>query len=290
MSGHREAIKAKKSLGQNFLTDRRIVRRIVEAVAPQASDVIIEIGPGTGALTTMLVERAGYVTAIEIDPRLAVEIRALIAAENFSLVEADALSVNWPALLDDACAAWERLHSQEEASPRVRVVANLPYYISTPILQTLLQHHDRLHDMTLMLQDEVVERITSSPGGREYGYLSVLTQYYCEAAKLFEVPPSAFKPAPKVWSAIVKLTVRDRPPVAVTDEEKFFALIRAAFAQRRKTIANNLKAAEPALGFAEEVAIALERAGIDARRRAETLSLADFANLYRALYGQDQVA
>lgn len=226
-----------------------------------------------GALTAMLVERAGRVIAIEIDPRLAAEIRSAITAENFSLVEADALAVDWDELLNNA-----------GDSGRIRVVANLPYYISTPILQTLLRHHDRIFDMTLMLQDEVVERITSGPGGREYGYLSVLTQYYCEARKLFEVPPSAFKPAPKVWSAIVRLIVRDKPPVAVADEGQFFALVRAAFAQRRKTIANNLKAAARTLGFVEGVTVALERANIDPRRRAETLSLEDFARLYQALY------
>ena len=135
-----------------------------------------------------------------------------------------------------------------------------------------------------MLQNEVVERIASEPGSRDYGYLSALAQYHCIATKLFEVPPSAFTPAPKVQSAILKLKVRERPAVDVADEAKFFALVRAAFAQRRKTIMNNLKAASGSLGSAEKIDTALQSAGIESKRRAETLSLADFGALYNALY------
>jgi 16S rRNA (adenine1518-N6/adenine1519-N6)-dimethyltransferase len=271
-------IKAKKSLGQNFLVDKNISRRIVEAVSPQKRDLVIEIGPGTGALTRLLIESAGHVIALEIDPRLVEELRNSISSSNLEIVEADALNVVWRQLITSAERAQE-----SDAHPRVRIVANLPYYISTPILQKLVEQHDLIFDMTLMLQTEVVERIAADPGGREYGYLSVLVQYYCEAKKLIDVPPSAFRPIPKVQSSVIRLVVRERPPVKVRNEQGFFALVRAAFAQRRKTILNNLRAAETRLGFAVPIEQALEEAGIDSRIRAETLSIADFARLHRAI-------
>jgi 16S rRNA (adenine1518-N6/adenine1519-N6)-dimethyltransferase len=279
-------IRAKKSLGQNFLVDGRVSRRIVESVSPEPRDVIIEIGPGTGALTRLLAEAGGYVVAVEVDPRLIAELRRTLRADNLRVVEADALAVSWPDLIDEAARIWRERAGAQEARPRVRVVANLPYYISTPIIETLIRHGERIFDMTLMLQNEVVERMTSAPGGREYGYLSALVQFYCEAEKLFEVPPSAFKPAPKVLSAIVRLTPRAKPLIEVADEERFFALVGASFAQRRKTIANNLKAAAPALKPARPAGAALDEAGIDPRRRAETLSVAEFGALYRALFDE----
>jgi 16S rRNA (adenine1518-N6/adenine1519-N6)-dimethyltransferase len=275
-------ITAKKSLGQNFLADRRVARRIVDSVGPQPGDLIIEIGPGTGALTGLLAGAAPYLLAIELDRRLIEELRQRFAADPVDIVEADALAVNWDELLDRAIAGW-RSAARDSGEPRVRVVANLPYYISTAIIERLMGLGNRLFDMTLMLQSEVVRRITSPPGSRDYGYLSVLVQYHCEAAKLFDVPAGAFHPRPKVESAILHLAVRRRPAVEVGDEARFFALVRAAFAQRRKTIANNLKAARPALGFAGEVVPLLEEAGIAPQRRAETLSLGEFAALFRAL-------
>ena len=272
-------IKAKKSLGQNFLIDKNVSRRIVEFVSPQKGDLVIEIGPGTGALTRLLTEVAGRVIAFEIDTRLVEELRNSITATNLEIIEADALELNLRRFLTG--------RMQESDQPlRTRVVANLPYYISTPILQKLTEQHDLIYDMTLMLQSEVVERITAAPGGREYGYLSVLVQYYCEARRLFYVPPSAFRPAPKVESAVVRLVTRERPPVEVSNEAEFFALVRAAFAQRRKTIFNNLKAAHSRFNFGTPIEQALERANIDPRARAETLSIADFAALHRAMFGE----
>ena len=276
-------IRAKKSLGQNFLIDAQVSRRIVDSVSPQPSDLIIEIGPGTGALTRRLVESSGYVVAVEIDARLIEGLRHAITADNFSVVEADALQVNWHDLIRTASESCRTVNSRADG-PRIRVVANLPYYISTPIIERLIKLRHLISDMTLMLQNEVVERIASAPGSRDYGYLSVLVQYHAVATKLFEVPPSAFKPAPKVQSAIVRLAVRARPAIDVEDEAKFFALVRALFAQRRKTIFNNLKAAAASLGFAGKVDMALKAAGIDLQRRAETLTLAEFAALYRSLF------
>jgi 16S rRNA (adenine1518-N6/adenine1519-N6)-dimethyltransferase len=271
-------IKAKKSLGQNFLTDHRISRQIVESVSPRAEDVIIEIGPGTGALTAMLAGRSGHVVAIEIDASLVEELRRTVIARNLSIVNADVLKLDWEQTIEEA-----RSRVADLALTRVRVVANLPYYISTPIIERLLSPGRGLFDMTLMLQREVADRIVSEPGNKAYGYLSVMVQYYALASKLFDVPPSAFTPAPKVWSAVVRLVVRECPVVEVADEAKFFALVRAAFAQRRKTIRNNLKAAATALEFHRPVESALEAASIDPRRRAETLSLVEFAELFKQL-------
>jgi 16S rRNA (adenine1518-N6/adenine1519-N6)-dimethyltransferase len=326
-------IRAKKSLGQNFLIDGRVVNRIIQTVSPLTSDVIIEIGPGTGALTVPLARQAGFLVAIEADARLVNRLQSLIESSNARIVGADALSVDWDSLIDSALAEYGELSRGEslkypyvtteaigppmeiatgqrtsDVSPRMRVVANLPYYISTAILQILLEHKSRFHDFTLMLQDEVVDRIASGPGSGEYGYLSVLAQYYCEVEKLFEVPAASFKPAPKVQSAVVQLTVRDTPPILVEDEARFFSLIKVCFAQRRKTLLNNLKAASPALrlptGLSDADSLphppleatdigtisstggiesALLQAGIDPRRRAETFSLDEFASIYAAV-------
>lgn len=277
-------IRAKKSLGQNFLTDEQVSRRIVETVSPQPSDIVIEIGPGTGALTRILIEQSGYVTAVELDERLIEELRAKILASNLSIIEADALKVDWDQLFDNAVDDWRSISQSRAASPRLRVVANLPYYISTPIIERLVGLRSKLFDMTLMLQKEVVDRLASEPGSRDYGYLSVLVQFYCEATKLFEVPPSAFKPVPKVDSAVLRLTIRDRPAVDVQDEKRFFALVSVAFAQRRKTIMNNLKAAAAAMRFKNPIGQALTQAAVAPERRAETLSIEEFGKLYSALF------
>jgi len=275
-------IKAKKSLGQNFLTDNRVARNIIDAVSPRSTDIVIEIGPGTGALTRMLAEQAGYVAAVEIDARLADELRRLVTADNLSVLTADALTVDWVNLITSVKTTVKSRN--RDAEPRARIVANLPYYISTPIIERLLSLGGEVFDMTLMLQKEVADRITTGPGGRDYGYLSVMVQYYCIASKCFEVPPSAFSPAPKVQSAVIKLTVRERPAVEVADKVRFFAFVRASFAQRRKTILNNLKAASSILEFSTPLETALEAASIAPLRRAETLSLEEFALLAGQLF------
>jgi 16S rRNA (adenine1518-N6/adenine1519-N6)-dimethyltransferase len=280
----RRLIKAKKSLGQNFLVDDRITQRIIDSVSPKSGEIIFEIGPGTGALTRLLSAHSDLVVAVELDPRLVEKLRSEIDSESCLLVEADALQLDWNALLDSAVSRWRELHPDNDADPRLRIVANLPYYISTAIIERLLTLRNRIQDLTLMLQEEVVDRITSPPGRKDYGYLSVLVQFYCEASKLFNVPPQAFTPVPKVNSAIVKLTFYTIRPVELADERNFFAFVGAAFAQRRKTILNNLKAAQATQHFAQSPHIALEKCGIEARRRAETLSLQDFARLYQCLY------
>ncbi len=259
---------AKKSLGQNFLVGDHYPKRIVASVAPKPDETILEIGPGHGALTEFLIASGARVIAIELDRDLIPKLREKFsAAENFQLVEADALRVKISEIIKPATT--------------VRVVANLPYYISTAILQHLLTERTCITDLTLMLQSEVVTRLTATPGGRDYGYLSALVQFYCEAHKLFDVPPGAFRPIPKVTSSMMRLRVREKPAAEVSDEKFFVALISSLFAQRRKTISNNLRAARGRLhlGDDESISNALAAAELDGRRRGETLSLQEMAQL-----------
>ena len=286
-------IRAKKSLGQNFLTDHRVARRIIDAVSPLKTEIVIEIGPGTGALTRLLVERSGHVEAVEIDARLADALRRSLNADNLSIVAADALVLDWERLIIDAKGRLGLPDAADQDLRRVRIVANLPYYISTPIIERMLSVGHRVLELHSARRDLEAKTtvLTHGPSAVVYavcdrvvdGYLSVMVQYYCFAKKLFEVPPSAFTPIPRVQSAVIKLTVRERPAVEVSDEAKFFALVRAAFAQRRKTILNNLKAASRAFEFSQPLESALEAASVAPLRRAETLSLEEFAALSWAL-------
>lgn len=261
-------MRAKRSLGQNFLVGSHYPERIVAAVAPRPDETLIEIGPGHGALTGLLLESGAQIVAIELDFALIPHLNSLFGARpNFRLVEADALAVDFCALLAPAGVA--------------RVVANLPYNISTPVLQRLIEQRRCLHEMTLMLQREVVERIVASPGGKEYGYLSVLVQFYCATEKLFDVPPGAFRPIPKVHSSVLRLRAREQAAAAVSDEALFIELSKTLFAQRRKTILNNLRAGWNRLGLADgaQVGQLLVAAELDPQRRAETLALGELARL-----------
>ncbi len=261
-------MKAKRRFGQNFLVRSQYCDQIVASVRPQAGETILEIGPGQGALTELLVESGARIVAIEVDRDLAPPLVSRFASrENFKLVEADALEVDFCQVISPASTS--------------RVVANLPYNISTPILQRLIEHRRCVTEMTLMLQREVVERITANPGGKEYGYLSVLVQYYCEAEALFDVPPSAFRPVPKVVSSVVRLKVRPQPAAVVNDEALFVELTKTLFSQRRKTILNNLRAGWTRLGLtsADQVKSALTATELDPQRRAETLTIIELARL-----------
>lgn len=266
--------RAKKKLGQNFLADERVISRIVDAFAPHADEAVIEIGPGRGALTSHLVERAGRVIAVEFDRELLPLLEERFGARgNFSLIEADALTVDFCSIISPAREA--------------RVVANLPYYISTAILQKLIEERACLTEMVLMLQREVVERITAKPGTHERGYLTVLVEAYCEAETLFDVAPGSFRPPPKVWSTVVRLSLRERIKVNVIDEKLLWKIVSVGFAQRRKTIFNNLRHAPAGLSAGIEsaggVAHVLEAASIEASRRAETLTLEEWARLSREI-------
>ena len=263
-----------KRLGQNFLTDQRIINRIVAALELQSDETILEIGPGRGALTAPLLEQAGSLVAIEFDRNLIPLLTERFSSrKNFKLVQSDAL-------VTDVC---EVIRPATQA----RVVANLPYNVATAILQRLIEQRHCISEMVLMLQKEVVERITADPGSGERGYLSVFVQTYCETEKLFDVAPSSFRPAPKVWSSVLRLILRPRPAADVRNEELLWRIVSAGFAQRRKTILNNLRNAPSPL---QEIvkrhggaSIVLCQAEVDLQRRAETLTLEEWSRISRAL-------
>lgn len=255
--GRLEKLFAKKSLGQNFLVDQDVVGRIIAAVDPKESDLIIEIGPGRGALTEKLLERARRLYALEFDARLAPLLREQFADKsNFALVEGDALSFNFRSLVGPG--------------ERLRLVANLPYNISTAILQRLFDFGELFSDCVLMFQREVVERIAAVPGTKDRGYLTILTEAHFAVERLFDVPPEAFRPMPKVWSSVVRLVPRQ---LDLVHEAYFREFIGTAFGQKRKTILNNLKTKYP---NAQEL---LDSAGVEPNRRAETLTLAEWLKL-----------
>ena len=263
-----------KRLGQNFLVNEGVVKRIVDALAPQPNETIIEIGPGRGALTAQLLNRAERIVAVEFDRNLLPLISERFGNnQNFKLVPEDALTV-------DFC-------SEIQPAARARVVANLPYNIATAIVQRLIAQRTCLTEMVLMLQREVVSRITASPGTNERGYLSVFVQFYCDTEKLFDVAPGSFRPVPKVWSSVVRLVVHTQPAAPVKDEDLLWRVVSAGFAQRRKTILNNMRSGPP--DFQELMkrhggaSIVLCRAEVDLQRRAETLTLEEWASIVRAL-------
>jgi 16S rRNA (adenine1518-N6/adenine1519-N6)-dimethyltransferase len=263
-----------KRLGQHFLRDQRTIHRIIDALAPKADETIIEIGPGTGALTSALVERAGRVVAIEFDNKLEPLLQERFAGfENFKLVMADALTV-------DICA--EMLPAQS-----ARLVANLPYNISTAILQRLIAQRACLDEMVLMLQREVVERVLAPPGTTDRGYISVFVEAYCETEKLFDVAPGAFRPPPKIWSSVMRLKLRPRINAEITDEGLLWEVVSAGFAQKRKTILNNLRHASGRLQDALKrnggASIVLCKANVELQRRAETLTLEEWEKIVQAI-------
>jgi 16S rRNA (adenine1518-N6/adenine1519-N6)-dimethyltransferase len=265
--------RAKKRLGQNFLVDETYARRIVGALGLRAGETVVEIGPGRGALTALLLESGARVVAVELDRELVPLLRERFSGlDNFKLVEADALEVEF-------CAAIE-------PAPAARVVANLPYNISTAILQRLIEQRRCVTEMVLMLQREVVERITAPPGSAERGYLTVLVEAFCHSEALFDVPPGAFRPVPKVWSTVARLRAHDST-FEVFNDSLFPRLVSAGFAQKRKTILNNLRSApdevRDLVDAAGGAASLLADAGIDPRRRAEALTLAEWAGLCEAL-------
>jgi 16S rRNA (adenine1518-N6/adenine1519-N6)-dimethyltransferase len=249
---------AKKRFGQNFLHDAAVIERIVRAIDPQPGETLVEIGPGLGALTRPLLARAGTLTVIEIDRDLVPGLAAL--GPGLRVIQADALTIDYGALATPGA--------------RLRLAGNLPYNISTPLLFQVLAHADHVHDMHFMLQKEVVDRMGAGPGDEAYGRLSVSLAARAEVTPLFDVGPGAFRPAPQVWSAIVRL--RPRPPAfEVRDWTAFDRVVAAAFGQRRKTLANSLR------GVLDAGTIAA--AGIDPGLRAERLSAADFARLANRL-------
>jgi 16S rRNA (adenine1518-N6/adenine1519-N6)-dimethyltransferase len=258
----------KPKLGQNFLDDAQAVERIVAALGDLSGRTVIEIGPGAGAITGILASRAARVIAVELDAELAAHLRAQFSPDRVTVVEQDVLNFDFA---EAAATAGERLC----------VVGNLPYYITSPILLKLAAGHAALDRAVLMVQREVADRIAAHPGSRDYGLLSVTVQMYGPAERLFTLPPDAFSPPPDVHSTVFRWRFAPRFAELGVEEAGFLGFVRQAFAQKRKTLANNLRAAGVA---ATAAAAAMSRASIDPQARAEALSIETFAALWQVLY------
>ncbi|GAB6099742.1 16S rRNA (adenine(1518)-N(6)/adenine(1519)-N(6)) -dimethyltransferase RsmA [Halanaerocella petrolearia] len=260
----------KKSLGQNFLVDGNILRNIVRVADLTKEHTVVEIGPGIGSLTEQLADEAGHVMAVELDDRLIPVLNdTLDGYNNVEIIHDDALEVDFDNL----------------AGEDYKVVANLPYYITTPIVMRLLEEDFAVDEIVVMVQKEVAERMVASPeDGKDYGVLSIGVQYHTEASIAFEVPPNVFIPQPRVDSAVVSLKVREEAKADVLDEEFFFKVVRAAFQQRRKTIRNALSKAANINLSRDLVDQALDEVGIDSRRRGEKLNIEQFAQLSDTIY------
>ncbi|MBR3174022.1 MAG: 16S rRNA (adenine(1518)-N(6)/adenine(1519)-N(6))-dimethyltransferase RsmA [Eubacterium sp.] len=266
-----------KKFGQNFLVDSNVLENIIEKARITEGDLVLEIGPGIGTMTQYLCESAREVVAIEID-------ETLIPILNYTLEDYENVEViNDDALKTDI----EKIVKKKNGGKPIKVVANLPYYITTPIIMGLLEGKAPIESITIMVQKEVAERMQTGPGSKDYGALSLAVQYYADANILMTVPASCFMPRPKVDSSVIKLDIYDKPPVDVCDEEMMFKIIRASFNQRRKTLVNGLKNASNLPFTKEEIEESIEKLGEDVRVRGEKLTLEQFAKLTNILMGEE---
>ncbi|QHS23878.1 16S rRNA (adenine(1518)-N(6)/adenine(1519)-N(6))-dimethyltransferase RsmA [Virgibacillus sp. MSP4-1] len=264
----------KKSLGQNFMIDSNILEKLVTNAGVTAQSGVIEIGPGIGALTEQLAKQAKEVLAFEIDQRLLPVLEDTLSPySNVSVIHQDILKTDVTHFIK------EQFPDQE-----VKVVANLPYYITTPILMKLLMDQLPITDITVLIQKEVAERMSARPNTKEYGSLSIAVQYYTEAKVVMNVPKSAFMPQPNVDSSVLQLKMRKEAPVYVENETFFFELVQASFGQRRKTLMNNLGRHFKGQMSKDEISAILEKVQIDGQRRGESLSIEEFASLANGLY------
>ena len=256
-------LRANKKLGQNFLINEEIINQIIEKADVNKNDTIIEIGPGLGSLTAKLLENADKVIAIELDSNMSNILKERFCLyDNFELIENDVLKVN--------------LNEIIEKYESVKVVANLPYYITTPIIMKLLEERLKLKSITVMVQKEVGERFCAVPNSKEYGAITISINYYTKPQIIIDVPKENFEPMPEVDSCVIKLDVRNVPPVELKNEKDFFNLIKAGFSQRRKTINNSLAS----MGISKEkIKNVLEKLGIDSKLRAENLTMEQFADI-----------
>ena len=258
-------IKMSKKLGQNFLIKRGIVDEIVKAADLQEGEPVLEIGPGIGTLTQGLAQSGANVTAIELDTRLLEVLDTTLAQySNVTIVHGDVLKLDVPSIMNNE---------------PFKVVANLPYYITTPIIMSLLESRLPIERLVVMVQKEVALRMVAKPGTKDYGALSVAVQYYTKPDIVLDVPPKSFLPAPAVTSSVIRCVLRDKPPVDVIDEKLFFRVVKAGFAQRRKTFANTMKTTGLSKDRIEEL---LVKANIDGQRRGETFTLQEFADVANA--------
>ena len=258
-----------KKFGQNFLIDPHVLDKIINAAEITKEDCVIEIGPGIGSVTQALIDNAGKVISIEIDDQLIpILTEQFGGCENFRLIHKDVLKVDL-----------HKLIAEESPNRRIKVVANLPYYITTPIIMMLLEHNLPIESITVMVQKEVADRMASGPGSKQYGAITVAMKYYCDTYLVANVPQNCFMPRPNVDSAVIKLTLHQEPIVDINDEEQLLKIIKAAFSQRRKTLLNTL-GSNGNLGLSkEEIKNVLDESGIGASTRGETLSLDDYAML-----------
>ena len=260
----------RKRFGQNFLHDQVIIGRIIDSIHANRDDLMVEIGPGMGAITEPLLKEVNRLTVVELDTDLADSLRIRIGAnsnDGLTIVKANAMEVDYRALFQQIIGDYPN----DTTDKKMRIVGNLPYNISTPLLFHLLSFADVIEDMHFMLQKEVVDRITASPNSKEYGRLSVMIQYFCKPTFLFEVPPGSFNPPPKVTSAVFRLEPYAVKPIVAKNEKALARLVSHVFTQRRKTLRNSLKGMLVEDGF--------EQAGVDPMARPETLTLAQFVAL-----------
>lgn len=269
-------IRLTKSLGQNFLNNDEVVSRIVDVTTADGDDLVFEIGPGIGSMTKELAERARRVVAIEIDRHLMPALKEIFGSSpNVEIINEDVLKVDFRRLIENKLS----LHGGNGAFKKVKVAANLPYYITTPIIMKLLEENPGIDSMVFMVQKEVALRMVAKPGGKDYGALSVAVQFYSKPEIAFNVPPHYFIPQPEVDSTVISLQIHKTPPVDVKDTKMFFRIVKAAFGQRRKTLINALSNAGVFNQSKEQMAAMLGTMGIDERQRGETLSVAQFAEL-----------
>lgn len=263
--------KFNKNLGQNFLIDENILKKIIDAAELDENSTVIEIGPGIGTLTQEMAKRCKKVVAVEIDKNLISILEETLGNfDNIKIIHADALKVDFNKIIE------------EENLENVKVVANLPYYVTTPIIAKLLNERVKISSMIIMIQKEVADRILAKPNTDEYGTLSLLCQYHCDIKKICKVSPNCFVPPPRVESMVIRLDIRDQKRVEVLDEELFFNIIKSAFNMRRKTLSNSLKS----IANEDILLKGLEELSIDPKRRGETLSIEEFAKLSNILSKQ----
>lgn len=263
-----------KKFGQNFLIDTHVLDKIISAAHITKEDMVLEIGPGIGTMTQYLAEAAGKVIAVEIDRNLIPILEDTLSEyNNVRVINEDVLKLDLRKLADE-----------ENGGKAIKVVANLPYYITTPIIMGLFENHVPVESITVMVQKEVADRMQTGPGNKDYGALSLAVQYYAEPYIVANVPPNCFMPRPKVGSAVIRLTRHKEPPVVVKDEKLMFDIIRASFNQRRKTLANGLNNSDKITCSKEIITKAIEKLGKGASVRGEALSLQEFASLSNDIF------
>ena len=268
-------IRANKSLGQNFLINNEVVENIINSSEITKEDMVIEIGPGLGTLTKYLLEKAGKVLCIELDSKMIKILNDRFSKyDNFEIINADVLKINLNEIINE--------NKRQEKIKKVKVVANLPYYITTPIIMKLLEERLDIESITVMIQKEVADRLIEIPGGKNTGAITYTVYYYCESEKIIEVPNSSFIPEPEVTSEVIKMNLRDKPAVEIKNPKVMFMIIKSAFMQRRKTLLNALTNTKVFINKDEGTKI-LKKLNLSENVRAEELSIQDFANIAKII-------